>query len=156
MPHVARPFATAPDFPSFAVPRTSNEDAQGQRLRWAVADLFRQDRLAEAEQLSQQAVAQHPDSEHVWIIRALICEVRHDWTGAVAALERLIQIQGENTPATSWCQWVRVLRCDGQYERALQAAWSALQQHPTHPALVSELAQLQALEPSVRVQPRRA
>lgn len=156
MPQVAHPFATAPDFPSFAIPRADIEDAQGQRLRWAVADLFRLGRLADAERLSQQAVAQHPDSEHVWVIRALICEVRHDWANAVTALERLLQIQGDKAPAASWCQWVRVLRCDGQHERALQAAWSGLQQHPAHPALASELAQLQALDSAAPAEPRRA
>lgn len=156
MPQVAYPAAAAPDFPSFAAAREHTDDVQAQRLRWAVADLFRLGRLAEAEQLSRQAVAQHPDSEHVWVIRALICEVCHDWTGAVAALERLLQIQGDHAPAASWCQWVRVLRCDGQHERALQAAWSALQQYPAHPELSRERSQLQALQPSACPEPRRA
>ena len=125
------------------ISRTSHTECQN--IRFAAADLCRQGRLAEAELLTREALQHHPDSEDVLVIRALISEVRHDWASAAAALERLLQLQGTAAPAESWCHWVRVLRCDGQLDAALATAIKALQHHPAHPLLASELAQLEAM-----------
>ena len=125
------------------ISRTSHTECQN--IRFAAADLCRQGRLTEADLLTFEAMQQHPDSEDVLVIRALISEVRHDWASAAAALERLLQLQGTAAPAESWCQWVRVMRCDGQLDAALATAIKALQHHPAHPLLASELAQLEAM-----------
>ena len=145
MLQVAHTITTAPDFSAFATARNHAADSEGQRIRFAAADLFRQGRLAEADLLTYEAMQQMPDSEDVLVMRALICEVRHDWTAAAEVLGRLIAVQGADAPPESWCHWVRVLRCDGQLGAARQAVLQALQHHPTHPALANELAQLEAL-----------
>ena len=87
----------------------------------------------------------YPDSEDVLIIRALICEAQQDWPQAAAALERLVALQNQDAPVQSWCQWVRVLRCNGELAKAREKALSGLRMHPAHPMLASELAQLEAL-----------
>lgn len=119
--------------------------ADGQRIRFLAADLFRQGRLTQALDLTEDALHQHPDSEDVLIIRALICEAVQDWPGAALALDRLIALQGVRAPVASWCHWVRVLRCSGQPHLAIGAALKALEHHPGDPALSSELAQLEAM-----------
>ena len=130
---------------ALAAPISSTSHIECQNIRFAAADLCRQGRLAEAELLTREALQHHPDSEDVLVIRALISEVRHDWASAAAALERLLQLQGTAAPAESWCHWVRVLRCDGQLDAAFETAIKALQHHPAHPLLASELAQLEAM-----------
>jgi len=110
-----------------------------ERLRLAAAELFRQGRLAEADALIHDALQQHPDSEDVLVMRALISEVLHDWSSAAAALEHLVQLQGRSAPAEVWCHWVRVLRCQGRSQRAGEVAAQALTWHPLHPALSAEL-----------------
>lgn len=145
MLQVAHTIATAPDFSAFASARATSNSSEAQRIRFAAADLCRQGRLAEADLLTYEALQQYPDSEDVLVMRALICEVRHDWAGAATVLGHLLHVQGKAAPADTWCHWVRVLRCDGQLDAAHQAVLQALQQHPGHPALASELAQLEAL-----------
>ena len=145
MLQVAQANATSPDLRSFAATHGLTDSAEGQRIRFAAADLFRQGRVAEADLLTHEAMQQYPDSEDVLVIRALICEVRHDWHGATQALERLLGLQGKHAPAESWCHWLRVLRCGGQLQRVFDIAMLALQHHPAHPAIASELAQLEAM-----------
>lgn len=141
---VAQTYA-APDFRALAAVSGKEGDTEGQRIRFAAADLYRQGRLAEADLLTRAALQHYPDSEDVLVIRALICEVQHDWSNAASALEHLLSLQGQNAPAASWYHWVRVLRCDGQLTSGLKAVLRALQLYPAHPALASELAQLEAL-----------
>ena len=130
---------------ALAAPISSTSHIECQNIRFAAADLCRQGRLAEAELLTREALQKHPYSEDVLVIRALISEVRYDWPSAAAALERLIQIQGEAARVESWFHWIRVLRCDGQLSAALATVIKALQHHPAHPLLASELAQLEAM-----------
>ena len=153
MLHLAQTM-TSPNLPAFAATRAQTDSTQGQRIRFAAADLFRQGRVAEADLLTQEAMQQYPDSEDVLVIRALICEVRQDWHGATKALERLLALQGKHAPVESWTHWLRVLRCDGQLQRAFDSATQALQHHPAHPAIASELAQLEML--GVSAQPKAA
>lgn len=134
-----------PDFPAFARTSQDTQDTEGQQIRFAAADLCRQGRFGEADHLTRAALQHYPDSEDVLAIRALICEVRHDWGAAAVVLERLLNLQGQHAPVESCCQQVRVLRCDGQLNAAMQAALRGLQLHPAHPALASELAQLEAM-----------
>jgi tetratricopeptide (TPR) repeat protein len=121
---------------------------EGRRIRFAAADLYKNGQLCEAEMLTRAALQHYPDNEDVLIIRALICEVTHDWSAAASALALLVKLQGPNAPVEAWSHWVRVLRCDGQYNAALEAVLQGLQLHPAHPKLASELAQLEALAAS--------
>lgn len=145
MQQIAHPIAASADFQAFAATSSHAADTEGQRIRFAAADLFQQGRLAEADLLTCEALRQYPDSEDVLVIRALICEVQQDWANAASALQRLLALQGPQAPVQTWCHRVRVLRCDGQLTTALQTVLQALQQHPGHPALANELAQLEAL-----------
>lgn len=145
MQTVAHSLPQATAFQAFAAPRAHVTDTEGQRVRFAAADLFRQGRLSEADLLTHAALLHYPDSEDVLVIRALICEVQQDWPQAAAALERLVELQGQEAPAQSWCHWVRVLRCNGELAKAREQVLRGLDLHPAHPLLTSELAQLQAL-----------
>lgn len=145
MMHVADPFAIAQDFKVFARSQANRAHDDAHRIRWAAAELFRQGRLAEADLLTHEALQQHPDNEDVLVIRALICEVRHEWAAAAAVLQHLLELQGTQAPAETWCHRVRVLRCDGQIDAALDTALEAHQRHPGHPGLARELAQLEAM-----------
>lgn len=137
--------AMAPSFSAHLTPGSNSTSKEGQHIRLLAAELFSQGRLAEADLLTFEAMQQNSDSEDVLVIRALICEVRHDWTGAATALERLIHMQGSCAPVETWCHWVRVLRADGLLEKARQEVLKGLQIHTAHPMLASELAQLEAI-----------
>ena len=145
MLHFAQTMATSPDVPAFTTTFGQTVSTDGQRIRFAAADLFRQGRVAEADLLIHDAMQHYPNSEDVLVMRALICETRQDWHAAAQALERLLALQGQHAPAESWCHWVRVLRCDGQLHKAFSIALEALQYHPAQPAIASELAQLEAM-----------
>lgn len=145
MQAVVSTFANPSAFLPFATPRKSASDHEGLRIRHAAADLFRQGRLAEADSMTRSALLLHPHSEDVLVIRALICEVQHDWTQAAAALERLLALQGDDAPVASWCHWIRVLRCLGNLPKAYETVSRALQLHPANPQLTHELVPLQAL-----------
>jgi len=123
------------------------------RIRFAAADLVRQGKLAEANLLTHEAVQQYPDSEDVLVMRALILQAMQDWSSARQILERLLALQGEHAPAETWCHWVRVLRCEGLAQQAIEAATTALAHYPDHPVLAAELAQMQ---PKALLQQRAA
>lgn len=145
MLHATQTIASQHNFGVFANTRNCGVNTDAQRIRFAAADLFRQGRLAEADLLMHEAMQQYPDREDVLVMRALICEVRQDWHAAAEALEKLLTLQGPSAPVESWSHWVRVLRCDGQLHQAFGTVLQALQHHPGHPALTSELLELQAL-----------
>jgi uncharacterized protein HemY len=69
---------------------------------------------------------------------ALISEARQDWAKASFYLERLVRLQGSGVTAETLNHWVRVLRCQGQIERAARLARNALKMHPGHEMLESE------------------
>lgn len=114
-----------------------------QAIRLEATEMVRQDKISEADQLTAKALLQHPDSQDVLAIRALILEVMQDWSGARQILQRLLKVQGDAAPAETWCHWVRVLRCEGLAMQAMDAASDALNRHPEHPSLSAELASLQ-------------
>ena len=145
MQSFAHTLPTPTAFQACAAPRADITDNEGRRVRLAAAELFGQGRLAEADLLTHAALLHYPDSEDVLVIRALICEVQQDWAGAAIALERLVKIQGQDAPVQSWCHWVRVLRCNGELDKARTKVLLGLQSHPAHPLLASELAQLEAM-----------
>lgn len=145
MHQLAQTLASTTAFQAYAAPRADITDNEGKRVRLAAAELFGQGRQAEADLLTHAALLHYPDSEDVLVIRALICEVQQDWDGAAIALERLAKIQGQCAPVQTWCHWVRVLRCNGELDKARTKVLLGLQSHPAHPLLASELAQLEAM-----------
>lgn len=113
------------------------------KIRQSIADLVGQNRLTEADSLSNEALQRFPQSEDILVIRALVTQVRHDWPAASIALEKLFALQGHAAPAITWCQWVRVLRCMGDNARAMTVVTQGLANHPKDPQLQEEFAALQ-------------
>jgi hypothetical protein len=123
------------------------------KIRQSIADLVGQNCIEEADTLSSEALKRFPKSEDILVIRALVCQIRQDWPAASAALEKLIDLQGHAAPATTWGQWVRVLRCNGDNVRAMTAAAQGLANHPNEPALQEAFAALQrvGIQPALKV-----
>lgn len=144
MLQAAPTFAAPFDYPVFSEPRPHRLTPA--RIRQSAADLVAQQRLAEADLLTHEAMQRHPDSEDILVIRALVCEVRQDWHAAEAALQKLLEVQADKAPAASWLHWVRVLRCLGETGKALTAIRLGLTLHPRHDGLMQELDKLGTLE----------
>lgn len=108
-------------------------------IRQSVADLVAQDKMGLAEALADAGLSLYPDSPDILAISALLAEVRQDWSRAANLLEQLIQLQGDDTPATTWHHWVRVLRSHNDIAKALQIARQALTLHPSEDALRQEV-----------------
>ncbi len=140
----------APNF--FATPShtallaLATQELSPTKIRQSIADLVGQNRVEEADTLSLEALKRFPKSEDILVIRALVCQIRQDWPAASTALEKLIDLQGHATPATTWGQWVRVLRCNGDNERAMTAVAQGLANHPNDPALQEAFSSLQPAE----------
>lgn len=132
---------------------SATQELSPAKIRQSIADLVRQDRLAEAETLSHEALQRFPQSEDILIIRALVTQVRQDWPAASAALDKLTALQGNAAQAVTWRQWVRVLRCQGDYARAISVTAQGLANHPQDPQLLAELNDLQqvGVKPSLKV-----
>lgn len=123
------------------------------KIRQSIADLVGQNRIEEADTLSFEALKRFPKSEDILVIRALVCQIRQDWPAASTTLEKLIDLQGHATPSTTWGQWVRVLRCNGENEKAMTAAAQGLANHPNEPALLEAFLALQkaGVQPALKV-----
>jgi hypothetical protein len=132
---------------------SASQELSPTKIRQSIADLVGQNRLTEADSLSREALSRFPQSEDILVIRALVTQVRHDWSEASAVLEKLIELQGHAAKAMTWCQWVRVLRCVGDDTRARTVAAQGLAIHPKDPQLQEEFASLQriSLKPALKV-----
>jgi len=128
----------------FNLPAPSGTSAPAS-IRKAAADLVGLNQLNEALVLLQRGLRQHPDSQDLLAMMALVCEVRHDWNKAEISLERLAHVQGAQITAETWSHWVRVVRCQGKLEKAFQLAKQGLQQHPDHVLLYSEFQTLDSM-----------
>ena len=122
---------------------SATQELSPTKIRQSIADLVGQNRLAEADLLSHEALQRFPQSEDILVIRALVTQVRHDWPAASSALEKLIHLQGHATQPVTWCQWVRVLRCMGNEARAMTVAAQGLASHPQDALLQNEFNALQ-------------
>ena len=139
---------------SYAALLTSaSQELSPAKIRQSIADLVGQNRLTEADTLSHEAFHRFPKSEDILVIRALVTQVRQDWPGANAALEKLIAMQGHETQASTWGQWVRVLRCMGDDARAMTVAAQGLATYPKDGQLQEEFAALQriSVKPALKV-----
>ena len=112
-----------------------------------------QNRLADADLLSHEALQRFAQSEDILVIRALVTQVRKDWPAASVALEKLITLQGHAAQAVTWGQWVRVLRCMSDDARAMTATTQGLANHPQDPQLLAEFNALQqvGVKPALKV-----
>jgi hypothetical protein len=122
---------------------SATQELSPAKIRQSIADLVGQNRLVDADLLSNEALQRFPQSEDILVIRALVTQVRLDWPAASAALEKLIHLQGHAAQAVTWGQWVRVLRCQGDDARAMIAAAQGLASHPQDKLLLEELHELQ-------------
>ena len=109
-----------------------------QLVRQAAVDLVASNQLSQAYVLVEDAVSQYPESQELVSMLALIAEARQDWPQASVYLERLVRLQGNGVTAETLSHWVRVLRCQGQIERASRLASNALKMYPSHVMLESE------------------
>ena len=116
-----------------------------QRVCQAAVDLVAKDQLAQAFGLVENAARQHPDSQELVAMLALIAEARQDWSKASGYLEHLVRLQGSGVTAETLSHWVRVLRCQGQIERAARLAGNALKMYPGHEMLESESQTLKSI-----------
>lgn len=107
-------------------------------LRRLAATLVASDREHDATELINEGLKEYPDSEDLLAMQALLAEVRQDWPTALTALEKLVKVQGAQTPLETWRHWVRVLRCAGQAEQAHRVVLCALERAPRDVLLVSE------------------
>jgi tetratricopeptide (TPR) repeat protein len=114
-------------------------------IRETAVRLVSADRLSDAFNLVADALEKAQDSQELLALIALICEASFNWSGAAAYLERLIRIQGEHAPAETLSHWVRVLRCQGHLDQALDVASRSLQIYPDHPMLASEFETLNSI-----------
>jgi len=112
------------------------------KVREWVAELFEQNHHTLAMALAEAGLALYPDSEDVLAIAALAAEVQQDWQHSRELLEHLIKVQAGNTPAQVWHHLVRVLRCEGQNQKALSVAQQALRQHPSSTDLQQFVAEM--------------
>lgn len=132
---------------------SATQELSPAKIRQSIADLVGQNRLAEADALSNEALQRFPNSEDILVIRALVSQVRHDWPAASAALERLLTLQGHAAQSVTWAQWVRVLRNLGDEARAMTVAAQGLATHPQDLQLQEEFTALQRMgvKPALKV-----
>ena len=132
---------------------SATQELSPAKIRQSIADLVGQNRLADADLLSHEALQRFPQSEDILVIRALVTQVRQDWPAASAALEKLVGLQGHAAQALTWNQWVRVLRCMGDDARAKTAATQGLTNHPQDAQLLAEFNALQqvGVRPALKV-----
>ncbi len=134
--------ASAEVFLGGADPAIGPDPASVRRL---AADLVAANRTSEAMGLVLSGLSAYPGSEDLWVMRALISEMRHDWADASHALDQLFSIQGSRAPAETWCHRIRVLRCLGHWDRAFELARQGLAVFADHPMLLSEWQTLKSL-----------
>lgn len=115
------------------------------KIRLQAIDLVSQNKLLEAMDLVALALEQNPDSQDLLAMMGLICEVRHDWHQARYFLEKLAVLQADSVTAQTLGHLVRVIRCQGLLEQALQQAEKGLQLHPADEMLQSEVETLRSM-----------
>ena len=114
-------------------------------IRQTMADLVATDRVDLANALAAAGQSLYPDSEDILAMSALLSEIQQDWTSAEELLRKLVKTQGDAATPFTWRHLIRVLRCQCEPGKAMQAAQQALVQHPEDELLKEELASLQAL-----------
>ena len=114
-------------------------------IRQTMADLVAADRIDLANALAAAGQSLYPESEDILAISALLAEIQQDWSSAEELLRKLIETQGDAATSFTWRHLIRVLRCQCEPGKALQAAQQAMSAHPTDSTLVDEFLALQEL-----------
>jgi tetratricopeptide (TPR) repeat protein len=114
-------------------------------IRQTMADLVANDRVDLANALAAAGQSLYPESEDILAISALLAEIQQNWTLAEDILRKLVDTQGAATTPFTWRHLIRVLRCQCEPAKAMQAAQQALAQHPHDELLQQELVSLQVL-----------
>ena len=91
-------------------------------IREAISALVAEDRLNLAYPLGEAGLSLYPQSEDLLSINALLETLRQDWVKAEEYLRTLIAVQQEGATQFTWQMLVRVLRCQAEPMKALQAA----------------------------------
>jgi tetratricopeptide (TPR) repeat protein len=114
-------------------------------IRQTLADLVAADRIDLANALADAGQSLYPDSEDILAISALLAEIQQNWILAEDILRKLVDTQGAATTPFTWRHLIRVLRCQCEPGKALQAAQQALAAYPDDDALNDEFLTLQEL-----------
>ena len=114
-------------------------------IRQTMADLVAANRVDLANALAAAGQSLYPESEDILAMSALLAEIQQDWTSAEELLRKLVDTQGDAATPFTWRHLIRVLRCQCEPGKAMQAATQALAQHPQDDLLREELASLQSL-----------
>lgn len=114
-------------------------------IRQTMADLVATDRIDLANALAAAGQSLYPESEDILAISALLAEIQQDWTAAEELLRKLVDTQGAATTPFTWRHLIRVLRCQCEPGKALQAAKQALSAFPDDALLNDEFLALQEL-----------
>ena len=114
-------------------------------IRQTLADLVAADRIDLANALADAGQSLYPDSEDILAISALLAEIQQNWTLAEDILRKLVDTQGAATTPFTWRHLIRVLRCQFEPAKALQAAHQAIAAYPNDDQLNDEFLALQKL-----------
>lgn len=121
-------------------------------IRQAIANWVGQGRIDIADALVAAGISLYPESEDILAIGTLVAEVNEDWAQAQECAERLMKIQGEQTPAETWYHLIRIMRCRGAYYDAFRHVKRAIRRFPAHEGLREAHEQLAALVESAPVE----
>jgi hypothetical protein len=114
-------------------------------IRQTMADLVAADQIPLANALAAAGQSLYPESEDILAMSSLLAEIQQDWTAAEELLHKLVDTQGEAATPLTWRHLIRVLRCQCEPGKALQAAQQAMAAHPTDTNLLEEFLALQEL-----------
>ncbi len=114
-------------------------------IREAISALVAEDRLNLAYPLGEAGLSLYPQSEDLLSINALLETLRPDWAKAEEYLRALIAVQQEGATQFTWQMLVRVLRCQAEPMKALQAAEQGIQRYPDSQELRAEYQGLRGL-----------
>jgi hypothetical protein len=120
-------------------------------IREAISALVAEDRLNLAYPLGEAGLSLYPQSEDLLSINALLETLRQDWVKAEEYLRTLIAVQQEGATQFTWQMLVRVLRCQAEPMKALQAAEQGVQRYPESQELRAECQGLRGLVQGVTV-----
>ena len=114
-------------------------------IRQTMADLVAANQISLANAMAAAGQSLYPESEDILAMSALLAEIQQDWTTAEDMLHKLVETQGEAATPLTWRHLIRVLRCQCEPGKALQAAHQAMAAHPTDATLHEEFLALQEL-----------
>ena len=118
---------------------------QPAEIREAIQALVTEGKDGLAIALGDAGLSLYPESEDILAISALLAEIQQDWTTAEDMLRKLVETQGEAATPFTWRHLIRVLRCQCEPGKALQAAQQAMAAQPTDATLREEFLALQEL-----------